>query len=173
MSSERMTEIMRETDGHPRTLFYCRECGDSADRGVIMTTAAVARDLAGFLVPIGVVGAAIAVICAVIAGVAIMRGAGGLSGGAVGVWIPAALLSSTPAFTNQWMPLTIAGAALGASLVIGGVVRAIVAVPAGPRATARRAARATEAVEPAPATTTVVVPARPGRAVTGTIAVVR
>lgn len=170
MSSERMTVIMRETDGHPRTLFYCRECGSSADRGVIMTTAAVARDLAGFLVPIGVAGAVIAVICAVIAGVAIMRGAGGLSGGAVGVWIPAALLSSTPAFTNQWMPLTIAGAALAASLVIGGVVRAIVAVAAGPRAAARTVSPATE---PAPATTTVVVPARPGRAVTGTIAVVR
>lgn len=135
-----------------------------------MTTAALARELASFLVPIGVAGAVIAVMCALVAGVAVARRAGGLSGGAVGVWIPAALLSSTAAFTNQWMPLTVSGIALVASLVIGGLVRMIVAVAGSARA---RAARATDAVGPSPTTTTVVVPARPAHTVTGTIAVVR
>jgi hypothetical protein len=86
----------------------------------------VASDLAAVMVPIGYVGAALAVICAVVAAVAIIRGSGGLSGGAVGVWIVFALMSFTASFANQWMPLILACAALAAMLVIGGVVRAIV-----------------------------------------------
>lgn len=91
-----------------------------------MTTMRVASDLAAVMVPIGYVGAALAAICAVVAAVAIIRGSGGLSGGAVGVWIVFALMSFTASFANQWMPLILACAALAAMLVIGGVVRAIV-----------------------------------------------
>ncbi|UPL14034.1 hypothetical protein [Microbacterium galbinum] len=140
-----------------------------------MTTAAIARDLAGFLVPIGWIGAAIAVVCAIVAGAAIARGAGGLSGGAVGVWIPAALLSSTASFAHQWLPLIISGAALGAMLVLGGIVRAIISAADNGRMTrsAARAAAVVEAAQPAPATTTIRVPARTPSTSTGAIAVVR
>jgi hypothetical protein len=92
-----------------------------------MTTFRLANDLAAVLVPIGIAGAALAGICAVVAAIAIIRGASGLSGGAVGVWIVGALMSFTASFANQWMPLFAACAALVAMLVIGGVVRAIVA----------------------------------------------
>jgi len=107
-----------------------------------MTTFRLANDLAAVMVPIGMVGAGLAVICAIVAGVAIMRGAGGLSGGAVGVWIPFALMSFTASFANQWLPLIVSGAALVAMLVIGGVVRAIVNV-AEPGRHKRPAAAAT------------------------------
>lgn len=139
-----------------------------------MTTAGIARDLAGFLVPIGWIGAALAVIAAIVAGVAIARGAGGLSGGAVGVWIPFAVLSSTASFATQWTPVIIAGAALAATLVLGGVVRAIIRVADSDRLTRRRvAATAADVADvPAPSTTTVIVPARPSNA-TGAVAVVR
>lgn len=96
-----------------------------------MTTMRVANDLAAVMVPIGVIGAALAAVCAIVAGIAIMRGAGGLIGGAVGLWIPFALLSFTASFANQWLPLIAAGAALGAMLILGGVVRAIVNVADG------------------------------------------
>jgi hypothetical protein len=141
-----------------------------------MTTAAIARDLAGFLAPIGWIGAALAVVCAIVAGAAIARGAGGLSGGAVGVWIPMALLSSTASFAHEWLPLIASGAALGAMLVLGGIVRAIVSVADNGRMTrsaARAAAASAAPVEPAPATTTVLVPARTPSTTTGAIAVVR
>ncbi|MHC9044426.1 hypothetical protein ACYX8G_07590 [Microbacterium saperdae] len=98
-----------------------------------MTTMRVANDLAAVLVPIGIIGAALAAVCAIVAGIAIMRGAGGLIGGAVGLWIPFALLSFTASFANQWMPLIAAGAALAAMLILGGVVRAIVNVADGGR----------------------------------------
>lgn len=90
-----------------------------------MTTWRVASDLAAIMVPIGVAGAVIAGLCAVLAGIAIVRRAGGLTGGAVGVWIPAAMLSSVAGFANQWMPLLLASAALVGMLVIGGVVRGV------------------------------------------------
>ena len=102
-----------------------------------MTTMRVANDLAAVLVPIGVIGAALAAICAIVAGIAIMRGAGGLIGGAVGLWIPFALLSFTASFANQWLPLIAAGAALAAMLILGGVVRAIVNVADGGRPSRR------------------------------------
>jgi uncharacterized membrane protein YhaH (DUF805 family) len=78
------------------------------------------------MVAIGIVGAAMAAICAIVAGIAIIRGAGGLSGGAVGLWIMCALVSVTASFGNQWVPLFASCAALVAMLVIGGVVRAMV-----------------------------------------------
>lgn len=91
-----------------------------------MTTMRVASDLAALMVPIGYVGAALAAVFAIVAAVAIVRGAGGLVGGAVGGWIVAALLSFTASFAQVWMPLILAGAALASMLLIGGVVRALV-----------------------------------------------
>lgn len=96
-----------------------------------MTTLKVANDLAALMVPIGVIGAVLAALCAIVAGIALMRGAGGLVGGAVGLWIPFAMLSSTASFANQWLPLIASGAALAAMLVLGGAVRAIVNVADG------------------------------------------
>ncbi|WP_146115342.1 hypothetical protein [Microbacterium sp. MYb62] len=90
-----------------------------------MTTLRVASDLAAVMVPIGYVGAALAAICAIVAAIAIIRGAGGLTGGAVALWIVCALMSLTASFASVWMPLILAGASLAAMLVIGFVVRAI------------------------------------------------
>jgi hypothetical protein len=90
-----------------------------------MTTWRVASDLAAIMVPIGVVGAVIAGLCALVAGIAIVRRASGLCGGAVGIWIPAAMLSSVAGFANQWMPLLLSSAALVGMLVIGAVVRGV------------------------------------------------
>ncbi|WP_407359589.1 hypothetical protein [Microbacterium sp. LBN7] len=119
-----------------------------------MTTFRMASDLAEVMVPIGIAGAAFAGVCAVVAAIAIMRGAGGLTGGAVGLWIVGALMSFTASFANQWLPLLAACAALVAMLVIGGVVRAIVSAADLGR-TMRRRAREQEAapsvVKPAPA----------------------
>lgn len=103
-----------------------------------MTTVRVASELASVMVSIGIVGAALAAVCAIVAAVAIVRGAGGLSGGAVGLWIVCALMSFTASFANQWIPLFAACAALVAMLVIGGVVRAIVGATALGRADRRR-----------------------------------
>ncbi|MDN3445583.1 hypothetical protein [Microbacterium sp. APC 3901] len=104
-----------------------------------MTSSRVASELASILVPIGVVGAVLAALCALVAGVAIMRGAAGLAGGAVGLWIPSAMLSSTASFANQWTPLLISGAALLAMLVIGTVGRGIVSAGEPAREAARAA----------------------------------
>jgi len=90
-----------------------------------MTTWRMASDLAAVLVPLGVAGAVLAGLCALVAGVAIVRRAGGLTGGAVGVWIPAAMLSSVAGFASQWLPLVLSAAMLAGMLVIGGVVRAL------------------------------------------------
>lgn len=104
-----------------------------------MTSSRVASELASILVPIGVAGAVLAALCALVAGVAIMRGAAGLAGGAVGLWIPSAMLSSTASFANQWTPLLISGAALVAMLVIGAVGRGIVSTGEPAREAARAA----------------------------------
>lgn len=121
-----------------------------------MTSSRMAHELAAFLVPLGIFGAAVAVLCAVVAGVAIARGAGGLAGGAVGLWIPAAVMSLTASFANQWAPLIVAGAALVGMLVIGGMLRVFVAA-AESRASARPVAAATE-IAPASAPVTTIVP---------------
>lgn len=135
-----------------------------------MTTAGMARDLAAFLVPIGMIGAILAVLCAIVAGVAIARGASGLAGGAVGVWIPFALLSVAGSFANQWMPLIASGVALVLMLVLGGIARAVISVAGRERAPR---ARDSEVVASAPAMTTVVVPSRGASPATGSVAIVR
>ncbi|MFJ6533075.1 hypothetical protein [Microbacterium sp. NPDC091662] len=91
-----------------------------------MTTLRMASDLAAVMVPIGYVGAAIAAIFAIVAAVAIVRGAGGLAGGAVGLWIVGTLMSFAASFAREWTPLIVACGSLVAMLVIGSVVRAIV-----------------------------------------------
>lgn len=91
-----------------------------------MSSFRLVNELSAVFVPIGAVGAVLAALCAIVAGAAIIRGAGGLSGGAVGVWIPFALLSSTASFANQWAPVVVAVAALVTMLVLGGVIRGIV-----------------------------------------------
>lgn len=85
----------------------------------------------------------VAVLCAVIAGIAVARGAGGVAGGAVGVWIPAAVLSLAASFASQWTPLVVSGAALVGGLVLGAVARTIVAATA-PRRLEAQALRAEE-----------------------------
>jgi hypothetical protein len=103
----------------------------------------MAHELAAFLVPLGIIGAAVAVLCAVIAGIAIARGAGGLAGGAVGLWIPATVLSLTASFAHEWTPLIVAGAALVGMLVVGTVLRVIIG-SAEARAALRPATAAAE-----------------------------
>lgn len=119
-----------------------------------MTSSRVANELASILVPIGTVGAVLAAICAIVAGIAIMRGAAGLVGGAVGLWIPSAMLSSTASFASQWLPLVIAGASLVAMLIIGAIGRAAL----GAGAPAREAARTARAQALADAPETVAAP---------------
>lgn len=133
-----------------------------------MTTMRVASELAAVLVPIGYAGAALAAICAIVAAIAIIRGAGGLTGGAVGVWIVCALMSVVASFAQVWTPLILSGAALVAMLVIGGVVRGIVNAGGFGR-------REREAADPLPqpsatATKPAVAPKAP---VTASVAVVR
>ncbi len=115
-----------------------------------MTSSRVASELASILVPIGVVGAVLAALCAIVAGVAIMRGAAGLAGGAVGLWIPSAMLSTTASFANQWTPLLVSGIVLVAMLVIGAVTRGIVNAgePAREVARAARIQAVVDAPEP-------------------------
>lgn len=96
-----------------------------------MTTFRVANELAEVMVPIGYIGAGLSIVCAVVAAIAIIRGAGGLSGGAVGLWIVFALMSFTASFANQWMPLLAACLALVAMLLVGGVVRGVMRANAG------------------------------------------
>ncbi|GGD66637.1 hypothetical protein [Microbacterium murale] len=83
------------------------------------------RELAAFFLPVGFVGAGIAVLCAIIAGVALARGAVGLSGGATAVWIVGMMLSIAAGFSGQWIPTAAAGGALVAALVIGALVRVV------------------------------------------------
>lgn len=115
-----------------------------------MTSSRVASELASILVPIGVVGAVLAALCAIVAGVAIMRGAAGLAGGAVGLWIPSAMLSTTASFANQWTPLLVSGIVLVTMLVIGAVARGIVNAgePAREVARAARIQAVVDAPEP-------------------------
>lgn len=91
-----------------------------------MTTMRVASDLAAVMVPIGYAGAVLAAIFAIVAAIAIVRGAGGLAGGAVGLWIVGALMSVAASFAQEWTPLIVACGSLVAMLIIGGVVRALV-----------------------------------------------
>src|SRR5690554_1874072 len=98
-----------------------------------MSSVGVLRDLAAVFLPIGFSGAAIAVACTLLAGVAMARGAAGLAGGAVGCWIVGGMLSLTAGFSGQWLPVLIAVAALFAGLVLGAVARMVIRrLPAKP-----------------------------------------
>ena len=98
-----------------------------------MSSIGVLRDLAEIFLPIGFAGAAIAVVCAILAAVALARGAAGLAGGAVGCWIVGGMLSLTAGFAGQWLPVMVAGGALITGLVLGAVTRAVVRrLPARP-----------------------------------------
>lgn len=92
-----------------------------------MSTLAMAHTLAAIFVPIGIAGAAIALICALIMAFALARRAAGLAGGAAGVWIVGALLSWASSFAEQWLPLLVSAGALGAALVVGALMRVLLA----------------------------------------------
>lgn len=92
-----------------------------------MSSLAVSNTLASIFVPIGIIGAVLAVICASVAGIALARGAAGLFGGALGVWIAGALLSIATSFAGAWLPVVISLAALTVALVLGGIARAVFA----------------------------------------------
>ncbi|MGY1550305.1 hypothetical protein ACW5CM_00815 [Microbacterium sp. A588] len=84
------------------------------------------RDLAEFFLPIGYVGVAIAVLCAIVAAIALARGAAGASGGAVAVWLVGAMLSLASGFAGMWIPALISVGALIVALVAGGLLRGVV-----------------------------------------------
>lgn len=96
------------------------------DRGVKMSSIGVFRDLAEFFLPIGYVGVAIAVLCAIVAAIALARGAAGASGGAVAVWLVGAMLSLASGFAGMWIPALISVGALIVALVAGGLLRGVV-----------------------------------------------
>ena len=102
-----------------------------------MSTIGMVRDLAGFFLWVGIAGAGIALLCAIIVGVALAIGNAGLAGGTGAVWIGGALLSLGAGFSGQWIPAIVAAGALIAALVLGPV--------------ARSALRAFERRRPAPA----------------------
>ncbi|UJP09634.1 hypothetical protein L2X99_14630 [Microbacterium sp. KUDC0406] len=77
--------------------------------------------------PIGIGGAVLAVLCALVAGIALALGAAGLFGGAAGVWIVGTVLSIASSFAGAWMPVMISLAALAVACVLGGITRAVVA----------------------------------------------
>lgn len=118
------------------------------DRGVgEMSSLAMANTLAAVLVPIGSAGAVLAVICALVTAFALARGAAGLAGGGVGVWILGALLSLCASFATVWTPLFVSLGALAAAFVIGGLARTLLR---GIRRSHTEAAVAAPSVEPAP-----------------------
>lgn len=98
-----------------------------------MSTLALANSLMSVFVPIGVAGAVIALACALVAAYAIARGAAGLAGGAIGVWIVGAVLSVSASFASLWTPFFVAAVGLGAALVIGTVLRLALAPLRAPR----------------------------------------
>lgn len=90
-----------------------------------MSSMSALRELAAFFMPVGLVGAGIALLCAIVAAVALARGAAGLCGGATAVWIVGMMLSIAAGFSGQWVPTAAAGAALIMALVIGALVRMV------------------------------------------------
>lgn len=91
--------------------------------GSRMSSLAVTNTLASVFVPIGVAGAVIAVVCALVTAFALARGAAGLAGGGIGVWIVGALLSLSASFAMQWMPFFVAAGALVAAFVVAPLAR--------------------------------------------------
>lgn len=88
-----------------------------------MSTLAVTNTLASVFVPIGIAGAVIAVACALVTAFALARGAAGLAGGGIGVWIVGALLSLCASFALMWVPFLIACGSLATAFVVGAVGR--------------------------------------------------
>lgn len=93
-----------------------------------MSSVGVLRDLAEFFLPIGIIGGALAVLCAIVAGVALARGAAGLCGGSAAVWIGGAMMSVAAGFSGVWIPALASVIALAAGLVLGGVARTVMRV---------------------------------------------
>lgn len=122
-----------------------------------MSTLAMTHTLAAIFVPVGIAGAIIAVICALIMAFALARRAAGLAGGAAGVWIVGALLSWASSFSDLWLPLFISLGALAGALVIGTLLRVVVA-----------SVRRQEAIEPSARTTSVQEPRTQPARVTST-----
>lgn len=92
-----------------------------------MSTLGLTNTLVSVFVPIGVTGAVIALACALVAAFAIARGAAGLAGGAIGVWIVGALLSVSASFAALWTPFFVAAIGLGVALIAGTVLRVVFA----------------------------------------------
>ncbi len=92
----------------------------------MVSSVSLVRDLTQVFVPIGLFGTAVAVLCALIALIAMARGRAGAVGMAVGGWIVGAMLSLAASFAKDWMPVTIAGVALIAALVLGAAARMLV-----------------------------------------------
>lgn len=88
-----------------------------------MSTLAVTNTLASVFVPIGIAGAVIAVACALVTAFALARGAAGLAGGGIGVWIVGALLSLCASFALMWVPFLIACGSLATAFVFGAAGR--------------------------------------------------
>jgi hypothetical protein len=101
-----------------------------------MSTLGLTNTLVSVFVPIGVTGAVIALVCALVAAFAIARGAAGLAGGAIGVWIVGALLSVSASFAALWTPFFVAAIGLGVALIAGTVLRVVLAPLLARRATA-------------------------------------
>lgn len=92
-----------------------------------MSTLAMTHTLAALFVPIGIAGTVIAVLCALVAAIAVSCRAAGLAGGAAGVWIVGALLSWASSFAHLWTPLFVSLGALSAALVVGSLMRGLIA----------------------------------------------
>lgn len=110
-----------------------------------MSTLAVTNTLVSVLVPIGVAGAVIAVVCGIVTAFALARGAAGLAGGGIGVWIVGALLSLCASFAMLWTPFFVAAGALVAAFIVGPLGRMLFRS----LIRARTGAPQTAAVEPA------------------------
>jgi hypothetical protein len=123
-----------------------------------MSTLAVTNTLTSVLVPIGIAGAGIAVACALLTAFALARGAAGLAGGGIGVWIVGAMLSMCASFATLWTPFFIAVGSLAAAFVVGAAGRMLVSRIR--RARASRREEQTAAANPAARPSAVRTPAR-------------
>ena len=99
---------------------------DGGDRGVRMSTIGVVRDLSELFLWVGIAGTGFALLCAIIAAVALAVGSAGVAGGASAVWIVGAMLSLTSGFSGQWLPAIITAAALPIALILGAIARKVV-----------------------------------------------
>lgn len=102
-----------------------RSVEDMNIAGQWITSLSVMNGLGGFFAAVGFAGAVLAVLCALAAAVALAAGASGFAGGAVGGWIPSALLSSAACFTGEWMPLLVSLAALAVAMIAGTALRGL------------------------------------------------